>query len=48
MSVEYRNDKVVRINSIIVSTKHTNEISSNYLREFVRKETTNKVFPMIY
>lgn len=45
VSIEYRNDKAFRIDSIIVSAQHTDEISIDDLREFVKEKVINKVIP---
>ena len=45
VTVEYKNNRIYRIDNIIVSTQHTDNISIDKLREFVKKEIIEKVIP---
>lgn len=45
VTVEYLNNQVHRIDNIVVSTQHNEEVSIEELREFVKKEVINKVIP---
>lgn len=45
VSVEYKDDKPVRIDAIVVSTQHDAGISQEELRELVKKEVIEPVIP---
>lgn len=45
VSIEYKNNKVLRIDNIIISTQHTDDISIDNLRSFIRTEVIEKVIP---
>jgi S-adenosylmethionine synthetase len=45
VSVEYVNNKPVRIHSVVISTQHTPEISHKEIEDFIIKQLINKVLP---
>lgn len=45
VTVEYQNGVAKRVDSVVVSTQHTADISLNQLREFVIEELVKKVIP---
>jgi len=45
VTVEYEDDKPKRIDSILVSTQHTEDVSTEQVREAVINEVINKVVP---
>lgn len=45
VSVEYKDDKPVRIDTIVVSTQHSPEISQEDLSKLIRKEVIDAVIP---
>ena len=45
VTVEYVNDKVKRIDTIVVSTQHVKEITQDELKEVIRREVIDKVIP---
>lgn len=45
VSVEYKDDKPVRIDTIVVSTQHSADISQDDLKKLVRKEVIDPVIP---
>ena len=48
ITVEYENDKVVHIPSIVLSTQHAPDIKPEDLREFIVEELIKKVIPSQY
>lgn len=45
VTVEYENDKPVRIDSIVISTQHNEHVGREELQKFVREEVIYKVLP---
>ncbi len=48
ITVEYENDKIVHIPSIVLSTQHAPDIKSEDLKEFIVEELIKKVIPSKY
>ena len=45
VTVEYNNDKITRIDTIIISTEHTKYKKISILKEEIKKEIINKIIP---
>lgn len=45
VTVEYEDDKVKRIDTVVVSASHVSELSLDELRDIIRKEVIDKVLP---
>lgn len=45
VSVEYENGKPVRVNTVVISTQHTPDVTQETIREGVIDEVINKVIP---
>jgi len=45
VSVEYENDKPKRIDSIVVSTQHSKEITQNEIKQIILKEVIENIIP---
>ena len=45
VTVEYHNNKLCRIDNVVVSTQHSEDIDIDELRRFVKKEVIEKVLP---
>lgn len=45
VTVEYENDKPVRIDSVVISTQHNEHVGREELQKFVREEVIYKVLP---
>ncbi|MFA6661408.1 MAG: methionine adenosyltransferase [Bacilli bacterium] len=45
VTVEYHDDKIARIDNVVVSTQHTEDISIEELRNFVMENVIKKVLP---
>lgn len=45
VTVEYDGEKVVRIDSVVISSQHSEDVEMDELQEFIRKEVINYVIP---
>ncbi len=45
VTVEYKNGKLSRVDTVVISTQHTPEVEHGKLSEFVREEVIKKVIP---
>jgi S-adenosylmethionine synthetase len=45
VSVQYENDRPVRITNVVVSTQHTADVKHREIREFIIEEVVRKVLP---
>lgn len=45
VSVEYKNDKPVRISNVVISTQHADGIKHKTIKDFIVKEVIQKVLP---
>ncbi|GIW43057.1 MAG: S-adenosylmethionine synthase [Candidatus Binatia bacterium] len=45
VTVEYRDGRPVRVDAVVVSTQHSEQVSHSTLREFVTEEVIKKVLP---
>ncbi|MBI2963527.1 MAG: methionine adenosyltransferase [Deltaproteobacteria bacterium] len=48
VTVQYRDGKPVRVDSVVISTQHAPEVSSQTLREMVVEEVIKKIIPAQY
>lgn len=48
VTVEYEDEKVVRVDSVVVSTQHNEHVTNEALRDFVINEVIKKVIPNEY
>ncbi len=45
VTVEYQDGKAKRIDSVVISTQHSEDVSSQHLKEFVVEEVIKKIIP---
>lgn len=46
VTVEYRNDKICRVDSIVISSQHNEEVTYDELSQFIINEVIKKVIPV--
>ena len=45
VTIEYDNGKLVRVDNIVISTQHNEDVDSAFLREFIIENVIKKVIP---
>lgn len=45
VSIQYINNKPVRVDAVVVSTQHTEDVSNEQIRESILEEVINKIIP---